>query len=255
MKEREQILARNGGKRSGVLTGLLVVAVVLGLLAWAAFSFSRSWTAPRDQYPLQGIAISADNGSVSWPSMAALNINFAYMLATRSSDYRDPAFGQNFAEAEKAKIGFGALHHYSLCRLATDQSENFVTTVPRRPKVLPPAVYLAFEEGCEDRPARALVLSELTTFLNQIETHSGKRAIIRISREFEDSYRISADIGRDIWLEGNFFPPDYASKAWVMWSDNDNHVMEGVDQPVEHVVIRQSEDQGQNQSQNQESAQ
>lgn len=238
-------MARRGRSTSRFLIGFLVVTGVLALLAWGAFGFSRSWTAPRDQYAVQGIAISADSGTVSWASMAALDVNFAYMLATRSSDYRDPSFGGHFAEAERVGIGFGALHQYSLCRLATDQSQNFVTTVPRKPKAMPPVIMLAFEEGCEDRPARALVLSELTTFLNQIESHSGKTAIVRITEEFEEAYQISADIGRNIWLEGSFFPPDYATKPWIMWSDNAGYEIEGIDQPVEHVVIRQAEAQDQ----------
>ena len=247
MVRQGHILAQRGGRKSGILTGLIVVIIVLALLGWAAFSISRSWTAPREQYALQGINISAEDGEISWPSMAAQNINFAYMLATRSSDYRDPSFAAHFNGAQDVEIGFGALHHYSLCRLATDQSENFVTTVPRRPGVMPPAVYLAFEEGCDDRPARELVLSELTTFLNQIEAHSGKRAIVRMSEEFEETYRIGADIGRNIWLEGNFFPPDYSAKPWIMWSDNDSYIIDGIEEPVEHVVIRQEQEQVQDQ--------
>lgn len=215
--------------------------LVLAILTWLAFNIARGWTPARDQYPLQGINISSETGDISWPSMAAQNVNFAYMLATRSSDYRDPAFIGHFNDAQDAKIGFGALHQYSLCRLATDQSENFVTTVPRRKDIMPPAVSLAFEEDCEDRPARELVLSELTTFLNQIESHSGKRAIVRLSPEFEEVYRIGGDIGRNIWLEGNFFPPDYSAKPWLMWADNDGYVIDGAENPVEHVVISQKQ--------------
>ena len=104
--------------------------------------------------------------------------------------------------------------------------------------MLPPAVRLAFDNDCGDRPGRALVLSELNTFLNQIESHSGKRALIEVSRDFEELYNISSGIDRTFWLEANFFPPDYATKPWVMWRASDMRRISGVDGPINWNVVR-----------------
>ena len=151
---------------------------------------------------------------------------------------RDANFAANYAQASDAGLRTGALHHYSLCRLAQDQATNFVTTVPRDPAALPPAVELSFQEGCADRPNRSLVLSELGTFLNQIERHTGKPALLLIRPDFEDMYRISEAVPRTIWLSGNFFPPDYAAKPWVMWEANAHYRIAGIDGPVKWNVVR-----------------
>ncbi|MEM1133376.1 MAG: GH25 family lysozyme [Pseudomonadota bacterium] len=228
------------GRKSGLnrlLSVILVLAVLAGIV-WAAFSMARGWTPSRDQYPLQGVTVNAVSGAISWRALAAQGVNFGYIEATRGSDIRDERFIENYREASAAEIGFAPLHHYSLCRLASDQAENFVTTVPRDEKAMPAAIVLEFDEECTSRPTQSLVVSELITFLNQVESHMGKRAILRVSPQFEKEYSVSSAIARDVWLTGNYFPPDYASKAWVMWTANDRYSIDGAEQPIAWNVIR-----------------
>jgi lysozyme len=215
-----------------------LIIIVLLIIAFVLRNIAVGWAPPRDQYPVQGISVDASNGEIIWHVAGATGVDFAYVMATNGAEERDANFATNIKGAREAGIRYGAVHEYSMCRLATDQATMFVTTVPREENILPPAVRLAYDNGCKDRPGRALVLSELNTFLNQIEGHSGKPAVIIVSKEFEEDYSISSGISRTFWLEGNFFPPDYATKPWVMWRASDMRRISGIDGPVNWNVVR-----------------
>ncbi|MEJ6595596.1 GH25 family lysozyme [Parasphingorhabdus sp.] len=220
------------------LISLATIVVVSLVIAFILRNIAVGWAPSRDQYPVQGISVDESHGQIIWHVAGATGVDFAYIHATRGAEKRDANFAANIEGARDAGIRYGALHNYSLCRLATDQATLFVTTVPRGENMLPPAVRLAFDNDCSDRPSRALVLSELNTFLNQIESHSGKHAIIAASREFEELYNISSGIDRTFWLEANFFPPDYATKPWVMWRASDMRRISGLDGPINWNVVR-----------------
>jgi lysozyme len=133
---------------------------------------------------------------------------------------------------------FGATHEFSLCASEADQAELFITTVPRDPAMLPPVVSLELDEACKTRPDRALVLSELNTFLNQIENHAGKPALLRIGPDFEEAYRVSEGLARTVWLIRDFVPPEYAAKRWVMWQSSSFHRINGAPHGVRWNVVR-----------------
>ncbi|HEX7821692.1 MAG TPA: GH25 family lysozyme [Sphingobium sp.] len=213
-----------------VLTGLLGT----GLLYWEA----GRWAPSRARYPLQGVAISARNGAVEWPTLRAQGVDFAYLAATAGSDRRDPAFGENWSNARSAGLRYGAVHAFSLCRMASDQARLFIASVPRDNGALPPVVALGFEPGCAARPDRDVVLSELNTFLNEIEAHSGKAAILRIAEPFEQAYRISDGINRTIWLDRDWLVPAYAAHPWVLWTANSARRVRGAEEAVDWTVVK-----------------
>ncbi|MCE7797620.1 glycoside hydrolase family 25 [Sphingobium sufflavum] len=218
-----------------ILVAILVVAVVgAGLLYWGV----GRWTPGRDRYPLQGVAVSARNGAVEWPTLRAQGVDFAYLAATGGSDRRDPSFGANWAQARATGLRYGAIHAYSLCRAASDQARLFIASVPRDNGALPPVVALDFEPGCASRPDRDVVLSELNTFLNEIEAHSGKPAILRITEPFEQAYTVSGGINRTIWLDRDWLVPAYASHPWVLWTANRRKRLRGAEETVEWTVVK-----------------
>ncbi|GAA0865019.1 hypothetical protein GCM10009115_21920 [Sphingopyxis soli] len=215
--------------------GLILLAVLLAGLAlwWAA-----RWTPNRDLYPLQGVTISADNGEVHWGSIKAAGADFAYVAATDGASGVDPMFARNLAGAREVGIQAGAIHRYSLCQLATDQAANFIRHVPRRADALPAVVWLDYDDRCPDRPTRALLLSELATFLAQIEAHTGKRSLIAPGPSFESDYRVTQGIARTTWLRRDFFEPDYGAHPWAMWQANHYIRLTGADGTVGWNVLR-----------------
>lgn len=226
------------GRTRKRLAALGVALLVIAGLAFAGWWLASGWAPSRDQYPQQGILVGEADGAIAWPTIAAMDTDFAYIEATRGAEHRDARFADNWARIKETGIRYGAVHRFGLCRLASDQAANFITTVPRDPQALPPAVSLEFDEQCTDKPTRSLVLSELNTFLNQIESHAGKPALLRIAPDFEERYRVSEGISRTVWLIGDYFPPDYAAKPWVIWQANSRYRIQGAPNPVRWNVVQ-----------------
>jgi lysozyme len=217
-------------------TGAIVLAVLLG--AFVLWRVIIGWAPSRDEYPVQGIVVDIGNGRPTWSMLAATGVDFAYLTATEGTKDRDPSFAANLEGVREAGIRYGALHVFDICRLASDQATLFITTVPRSPNALPPAVALDYSDTCSSKPDRALILSEVSTFLSQIEAHSGTQAILMLAEDFEEQYRISAAIDRNVWLERTWLLPDYAAKPWVMWTANPSRRIDGIEGRVRWAVVR-----------------
>jgi len=84
----------------------------------------------------------------------------------------------------------------------------------------------------------AEVESELMTFLNQIETHSGKPTILKIGPDFEARYLLASRFDRQLWLTRNLFQPDYAGRPWALWTANTSLANDVVDGGLRWVVVQ-----------------
>jgi lysozyme len=207
------------------------------LLAVALWAYACRWAPGRDVYPVQGVSVTAGNGAIDWGTLAANGVDFAYIRVAEGAQGRDPAFAHNWSAARSSGLRYGAVLDFSLCRRAAEQATRFITTVPRDNAALPPVIRLTFDPSCAVRPGRDAVLSELNTLVNLIESNAGKPALINVSNEFEDEYDIASGINRTLWLDGNFFPPDYATRKWVMWTANDMRHIDGIEGPVRWGVV------------------
>jgi lysozyme len=216
------------------------IALAAALSIFVLWRVVIGWTPSLDDYPVQGIVVDASNGQPVWSTLAATGVDFAYLTATIGDKKRDSSFANNLEAISDVGVRYGALHIFDICRLATDQATLFITTVPRSERALPAAVALDYSQTCTSKPDRALILSEVSTFLSQIEAHTGTPAVLLIAQEFEEQYRISAAVDRNVWLERNWFIPDYAAKPWVMWTANSARNIDGVDGRVRWVVVRGS---------------
>ncbi|MDO9367403.1 MAG: GH25 family lysozyme [Sphingopyxis sp.] len=227
---------RTAGARALRKIGGIIVVLLLatGLALW----WAARWTPDRTVYPTQGVTIDAGNGDVRWGSIKAAGADFAYIVGTDGSAALDPKFLRNMAGARDAGVQAGVIHRYSLCQLATDQAANFIRHVPRRADALPAVVWLDYDDRCPDRPTRALLLSELATFLAQIEAHTGKRSLIAPGPAFEADYKVTQGIARTTWLRRDFFEPDYGAHPWAMWQANNYVRLSGADGTVGWNVLR-----------------
>lgn len=219
-------MAKKGGKARGrgiglrmrILGALLLVVMIGGAWGWWHL---RHWLPDRAAYPVQGVEIGVDDGPVNWKSIKAIGVDFAYIDASASAFARDPRFVANFEAAREADVQVGAVHRYDPCQPAEKQAANFVTTVPRDPGLLPPAVELdMLADGCPVRVSDAKVESELMTFLNQVETHTGKPVIMKVTPQFETRYGVAGKLDRNLWLVRDRFLPDYGGRPWTLWTAN-----------------------------------
>ncbi len=200
------------------LGALLLLGLIAGLGGWWHL---RHWQPDAKAYPMQGVEIGAEDGDVDWRAVKAIGADFAYIDASASAFARDPAFARNFEEARAAKLQVGAVHRYDPCQPADKQAANFVTVVPRDAALLPAAVDLRqLADDCPVKVGDAKVESELMTFLNEVETHTGKATLLKLAPAFQSRYRIATRIDRNLWVERDRFEPDYAGRPWTLWTAN-----------------------------------
>ena len=109
-----------------------IALAALALLAAIAWVFATGWRPSDKDYRFQGVDVSEADGPIDWMTVrgADTGADFAYIRATYGADGRDARFALNWSDANGADIRRGALHEYSLCRLAVDQANNFNTVVP-----------------------------------------------------------------------------------------------------------------------------
>ena len=230
-------MARKKSSRSRLrLVGALSLLALL-VAGWAWWGLHH-WRPSHTGFPVQGIEVGSDDGAVNWKAAKAIGASFVYLDASASAFARDPAFVKNLEDARAARLQVGAVHRYDPCQPADKQAANFVTVVPRDRAMLPPALDLDLTaEDCPIKVSDAAVESELMTFLNQIETHTGKPTILKISSSFEKRYHLAAKIDRNLWLVRTRFQPEYAGRPWMLWTANGALDNAASDAPLRWVVV------------------
>ncbi len=216
----------------------LLLLVALGGGAWLWWQ-GRHWAPPRERFPVQGVLIGAADGPVDFKALRAIGADFVYLEASQGASGQDPAFAANLERARASGLPFGVVHAYDPCVPAERQAANFVTIVPRDSSLLPPAIALDKPaEHCADPASEAGLESELTTFLNQIEGHVGKPVVLKLTPAFEERYGLAVRIERNLWLERDWFQPDYAGRPWTLWTANSALATQASDVAVRWVVVQ-----------------
>lgn len=231
-------MAKRRGSRTQLrlLGAALLIVLIGGGFGWWHL---HHWRPERAVYRVQGVEIGAEDGNVDWGAVKAIGADFVYIDASASAFARDPLFIDNLAGARTVKLQVGALHRYDPCQPADKQAANFVTVVPRDSSMLPPAVELdRLADDCPVKVSDAAIESELTTFLNQVETHTGKAALLKLTERFEKRYHIAGRVDRNVWLTGNRFQPDYAGRPWTLWTANDALSSEASAEDLRWVVLQ-----------------
>jgi lysozyme len=215
---------------------LLLILLLGGGWAWW---HGQHWRPAAEDYPAQGVLLGSRDGMVNFRAFKAIGARFVYLEASDGAAARDAAFARNLRAVRDSGLSYGAVHRYDPCVPADRQAANFITTVPRDGGLLPPAIALdQLAEDCPNRVSEAAVESELTTFLNQIEGHAGQPAMLKLSPAFEERYGIAARLERNLWLERDWFEPDYAGRPWTLWTANSAYRSEAGEGSVRWVVLQ-----------------
>ncbi|WP_353229398.1 glycoside hydrolase family 25 protein [Novosphingobium sp.] len=219
-------------------------AIVLAGLAVAGWIWAVRWTPDRTHYAEQGLWLDAGDGAVDWGTLKATGpgghgADFVYLTASSGAASRDSAFAHGLDAARAAGLQVGAVHVYDLCAPADTQASNFVTTVPRDRRLLPAAIALDLDpRACRDPPGEAVIDSELTTFLNEVERHLGRPVVLMPSPALESRYHLAARIDRNVWVTGDYRVPTYVARPWVLWTATHRLRLAGVAGPVRWVVVQ-----------------
>lgn len=231
-------MARKGASRWRLRFAALALLLALagGAAAWWHL---RGWQPSREQWPVQGVEVGEDDGPIDWTALKTIGVDFAYVDASASVFARDANFTANLEGARAVGLQVGAVHEYDPCQPADKQAANFVTVVPRDARLLPSAVSLdRLAEDCPGKVTEAGVESELTTFLNQVETHTGKPVILKLGPKFQDRYHVASAVNRNLWLVRTRFEPDYAGRPWALWTANGALKTEAAEKPLRWLAAQ-----------------
>jgi lysozyme len=214
----------------------VVIVFLLVVMAGAWFLWLpgyRPALLPGENY---GIDVSNHQGRIDWRQVAGDNISFAYIKATEGTDFVDRWFAVNWKAAGKAGLARGAYHFFSLCSPGPAQARNYLSTVPRDPTALPPAVDLELAGNCHRRPGRAAVDSQLRAFLQTVEAATGRRVVIYLGGDFAHRYPLTAAMRRPLWLARFLRPP--SGNGWLMWQVDGFAHVNGVRGRVDLDIMR-----------------
>lgn len=215
---------------------LLLCLAGLAVVLWTRAS---GWQPTRAQFPMQGALIGAEDGAVDFNALRATGADFVYIEASHGANGRDEMFARNLAAVTDAGLPHGVVHAYDPCVPAERQAANFVTIIPRDPKMLPPAIALdKLATTCGDPIVEAGLESELTTFINQVEGHVGQPVVLKIGEAFEAEHGIAVRVERNLWLERDFLEPDYAGRPWTLWTATSYYRREAGNAALRWVVVQ-----------------
>ena len=212
------------------LLTIVVTATVFGP------GLAGRWHPSDASYPSQGIDVSHHQGTIDWLLLPPQGVDFAYIKATEGGDYVDNRFAANWHDAKAAGIRRGAYHFFTLCRSGRDQAANFIRTVPVDPAAAPPVVDLEYLGNCGVRPSVAQFHRELADFLKLLEARYKKPVGLYLTREFDETYKISATFNRPLWLRRMIFEPDFGHRPWAIWQASNFRRLDGINGRVDWNV-------------------
>ena len=187
----------------------------------------------------EGIDISHWQGTINWTNVAAAGKRFAYMKASESTDYVDPTYTYNRAQARAAGLRVGAYHFAQPSTTAGDavaEADHFLATASLARGDMLPVLDLERTGG--------LTQPQLTTwvqaYMGRILQQTGLHAVIYCSPSFWKNY-----LGDTAWFAANGYEvlwiahwttataptvPGSAwdSNGWTFWQYTSDGVVPGI---------------------------
>ena len=184
-------------------------------------------------YAVHGTDVSKYQTSVDWPTAKASGISFAFIKATEGGDRFDEYFNEHWARTKANGIPRAAYHFFYFCTPAATQARWFIENVPVDRSAMPPVLDMEWNPQsptCRLRPDSGTVRAEMTTFLEMIERHYGKKPIIYTSVDFFDDNDLSTFRGYPYWLRSVAGHPrqKYGSHPFTFWQYTGTGIVPGM---------------------------
>jgi GH25 family lysozyme M1 (1,4-beta-N-acetylmuramidase) len=221
----------------------LALLLVLGLTPAASASQATSGaaspaTADATTSTLEGIDVSHWQGTISWTKVAAAGKKFAIIKATESTDYVDPQYATNHANAKAAGLWTGAYHFARPSTTTNDavlEADHFAAVMKLGAGDLIPALDLEDSGGM----SVAGLQSWVTKFLGEVTAKVGVKPMIYTSPSFWKNHmgdsRTLADAGyKTLWIAhwGVSSPAVPASNwgghGWTFWQYTSDGTVPGI---------------------------
>ena len=224
----------------GVLLSLAMSAVVYMSL------FYQNQARAKD-YPVQGFDVSNHQGDINWQRIDPKKYQFVYIKATEGGDFVDKRFAQNWQNARQQGFNVGAYHFYRLCRDGAIQAQNFINTVPKVPRSLPPVIDLEYDSNCINQLTQEQLLREIQIMHEQLAQHYGQQPLFYVSKAFYHVVLMGHFNDTPLWLR------DYEAHAqqqkpelkdgrdWLFWQYSQTGRIDGISTGVDLNVYAGSQ--------------
>jgi lysozyme len=210
------------------ITSTLSIASLLTTILFY-FGIVRANYPSRDRFPIQGIDVSNHQGKIDWLEVKKQGVDFAYIKATEGGDFRDKQFLNNWQGAEKAGITRGAYHFFTFCKNGREQAQNFLQTVPKTRKTLPPVIDLEFGGNCRLRSTKSGVLTELKQLTDILEEHYHQQPIIYATQSAYDTFLSGNFPKHQIWIRDIWRQPTLKDgRKWTFWQYANRGSIKGI---------------------------
>lgn len=185
----------------------------------------------KSRYPVWGIDVSRHQSHINWEKVSDSGIDFVFVKATEGVTVRDPLYKNHFEELKKHQIIRGAYLFFSYKSTGKDQAKNFINTVRLDKGDLPPVLDVEFKRRM---PSRKKIISEVKSWLKDVENHYGVKPIIYLDYDFYQKY-LKGSISKDyvLWITDYYGEPE----DWTFWQQTDRYKIPGVNTRVDRNVF------------------
>jgi GH25 family lysozyme M1 (1,4-beta-N-acetylmuramidase) len=187
----------------------------------------------------EGVDISHWQGTINWTSVAAAGKKFAYMKATESTDFVDPSYTTNRAQARAAGLLVGAYHFAQPSVTAGDavaQADHFIATAGLSHGDLLPVLDLERTNGI----GTSALTQWVQAYMSRILARTGLHAVIYVSPNFWLNYMANttwfADNGYTVlwianWISGvapTVPGNSWSGHGWTFWQYTSDGIVPGI---------------------------
>ena len=112
--------------------------------------------------------------------------------------------------------------------------------MPREHGALPPVIDAEHMGPCSTGQQVSSVIREITTLIDALESHYGRRPVIYTDLEFDAAFLQGQLAGERFWLRSLFWPPAFRMGQWVIWQFHNAGTRAGINGLVDLNVFRGS---------------
>ena len=210
--------------------------LVISLLA-ITLSGCDSDTERMEGYEVHGIDLSHYQSKISWDSVAAQGIAFAFVKATEGRQHLDKKYCENWQEMKRVGIKRGAYHFFRPTIPAEEQARNFMNVVDMQYGDLPPVLDVEVDENL----SREEVVKGIKDWLYLVEMEYSIRPIIYTHYKFYNKFIAGEFDKYPIWIaKYGGEAPRLGSVQWTFWQYGNRGILRGVEGHVDFNVFKGS---------------
>jgi len=206
----------------------------IGIIVLCAWSCKEE-TVRRSDYEVQGIDVSHYQSIVNWDTVAAQDIDFAFVKATEGFSLRDSMFCLNWSEMQRVGLKRGAYHFFHPSIPAEIQARNFMQTVELGLGDMPPVLDVEVLENV----SKVKLLASMRQWLYLVEIKYNIKPIIYTNLVFYNKYLAGHFKDYPLWVArySRREPTMACGRDWTFWQYGSAGKLRGVQGKVDFNVF------------------